>query len=152
MGITSIDPLEFKLTFERFLSLDRKKPPDIDLDVEHIARPDVVRFVDEQFGAQQIITFAALGAREADDKGNVLVSYNSYLRDKLGNDKFVPRFGKGIDTIEQVREVSEPDYVGLRALSKLKVKRSYGVHPSGLLLNGDNLPYHHAPLSGVDRA
>ena len=146
LGITSIDPLEFKLTFERFLSLDRKKPPDIDIDIEDVARPDVLAFVDRQFGIEQIGTFQQLGVREydpetgkGDDKGNLLVTYNSYLRDKLGNDKFVPRFGSGIDTIRDVQDVSMKDYKGLRRLSKLKVKRSYGVHPSGLLLNGDDL-------------
>lgn len=139
LGITSIDPLQFGLLFERFLSRDRKKPPDIDLDIEDKKRPDVLDFVFKQFNASQIGTFAALGAREDDDRGNVLVTYNSYLRAKLGNDKFVPRFGKGIDTIADVRRVSNADYQGLRALSKTKVKKSYGVHPAGLLLSGDDM-------------
>lgn len=139
LGITSIDPLEFGLTFERFLSLDRKKPPDVDLDIEDVARPDVMEFVDRQFGSRQIGTFQQLGARDTDDKGNLLVTYNSYLRDKIGNEKFVPRYGRGIETIREVAQVSVKDYKGLRRLSKLKVKRSYGVHPAGVLLNGDDL-------------
>lgn len=145
MGFTSTDPLEHGLLFERFLSLDRKLPPDVDFDIEHVRRPDALAFIDKNFGAIQIGTFAALGAREfdpetgkGDDKGNILVTYNSYLRDKMGNDKFIPRFGAGIDTIAEVRNFNEKDYKGLRALSKTKVKKSYGVHPSGLLLNGDH--------------
>lgn len=146
LGITSIDPIVYGLTFERFLSLDRKKPPDVDLDIEDVGRPDVVEFCDRQFGITQIGTYQQLGVRDydpdtgkGDDKGSLLVTYNSYLRDKLGNDKFVPKFGKGIDTVADVARVSTKDYKGLRRLSKLKVKRAYGVHPSGLLLNGDDL-------------
>lgn len=135
LGITSIDPLQWGLLFERFLSRDRKKPPDIDLDIEDIRRPDVLAFLDSQFGAQQIGTYQQLGARDNDDKGSILVTYNSYLRAKLGNDKFIPRFGKGIDTIRDVQLVSQDDYLGLRGLSKLKVKRAYGVHPAGMLLS-----------------
>jgi DNA polymerase-3 subunit alpha len=146
MGITSIDPIEYKLTFERFLSLDRWKPPDVDLDIEDKARPDVLRMVDDRFGAVQIGTYQQLGVRDidpetgkGDDKGSLLVTYNSYLRDKLGNQVFVPKYGKGIGTIGEVQSVSMKDYKGLRKLSKLKVKRAYGVHPAGLLLNGDDL-------------
>lgn len=139
LGITSIDPLEWKLIFERFLSRDRKKPPDVDLDIEDIRRIDVLEFMDRQFGASQIGTFQQLGARDGDDKGNILVTYNSYLRDKLGNDKFIPRYGKGIETVAGVQRVSMPDYKGLRVLSKLKVKRAYGVHPAGILLSGDDM-------------
>lgn len=139
MGITSIDPIQFGLTFERFLSLDRKKPPDVDLDIEDIARPDVLSFVDRTFGSQQIGTFQLLGARDNDDKGSILVTYNAYLRDKLGNQKFVPRFGRGIETVKEVASVNVKDYKGLRRLQKLKVNRAYGVHPAGVLLNGDDL-------------
>jgi DNA polymerase-3 subunit alpha len=135
LGITSVDPLEWGLLFERFLSRDRKKPPDVDLDIEDIRRPDVLAFLDKQFGAQQIGTYQQLGARDNDDKGSILVTYNSYLRAKLGNDKFIPRYGKGIETIREVERVSEADYKGLREMSKLKVKRAYGVHPAGMLLS-----------------
>lgn len=144
LGITSIDPLQFGLLFERFLSKDRKKPPDVDLDIEDKRRPDVIAMVDRTFGAVQIGTFQALGAREfdpetgkGDDKGNVLVTYNSYLRALMGNDKFIPKFGGGIETIAGVAHHSVSDYKTLRKLSKTNVKKAYGVHPAGVLLNGD---------------
>lgn len=139
LGITSIDPIRYDLLFERFLSRDRKKPPDIDLDIEDVRRSEVLEFLDSRFGAQQIGTFQQLGARDNDDKGSLLVSYNSYLRAKLGNDKFIPKYGKGLDRIADVKRVSSADYKGLRSMSKLKVKRSYGVHPAGMLLSGDNM-------------
>lgn len=141
LGITSCDPLVWGLLFERFLSKDRKKPPDVDLDIEDVRRHDVLEFLDRTFGAQQIGTFQQLGARDDDDKGSILVTYNSFLRDKLGQD-FVRRFGRGIETVAAVQGVSTADYKGLRVLSKLKVKRAYGVHAAGMLLNGDDLKIH----------
>jgi DNA polymerase III subunit alpha len=138
LGITTVDPLQWNLLFERFLSKDRKKPPDIDMDVEDVRRDELVEFLRQRFGVVQIGTYGALGSRDEDDKGSVLVSYNAYLRRKLGNNVFVPRFGRGIETIRDVQRINEEDYRGIRELSKSKVKRSYGVHAAGLLLNGDD--------------
>lgn len=140
LGITSIDPLEWKLLPERFLSKDRKKPPDIDMDIEAEYRDWAIEILEAEFGVVRIGTFQALGARDEDDKGSILVSYNMYMRNMLGNDVFVPRYGRGIETIEDVKRISPEDYAGLRILSRLKVKRSYGVHAAGLLLPGDDQP------------
>lgn len=146
LGITSIDPLEDDLLFERFMSKDRKKPPDIDMDVEDIAREKIVQFLTDQYHAVQIGTFGDLGAREydeetgkGDDKGSVLVTYNAYLRRKMGNDEFRMQFGRGIETIGDVVRVNVRDYKGLRQLAKSNVKRSYGVHAAGLLLDGNEV-------------
>lgn len=149
LGITSIDPIEDGLLFERFLSTDRKKPPDIDMDVEDRRRPELVEFLHRRFGVEQIGTFQALGAREEDDRGSVLVSYNAYLRRKYiqeyGSDsegirRFNYDFGReGITAIRDVERVSARDYKGLRQLSKHEVSKSYGVHASGMLMNGDDL-------------
>lgn len=140
LGITSVDPLEEGLLFERFISKDRKKPADIDMDVEDAARDEIVAFLNGKYNCVQIGTYGALGARQTedggDDKGSVLVTYNAYLRRKLGNDEFIPRYGKGLETIADVKKVSVKDYRGIRELSKSNVKRSYGVHAAGLLLDG----------------
>jgi DNA polymerase-3 subunit alpha len=137
LGITSIDPLKRKTLFERWLSKDRKKMPDIDLDIEDARRGDLIAFMERTFDVVQIGTFAALGARDEDDRGSVLVSYNSFLRKKHG-DQFNRKFGpKGLERIADVQRVNQRDYVGLRILSKSKVKRSYGVHAAGILLSGD---------------
>ena len=139
LGITSVDPLQWNLLFERFLSRDRKKPPDIDMDVEDVRRDELVEFLRSRFGVVQIGTYGALGSRDEDDKGSVLVSYNSYLRKQVGNPAaFNAKYGKGVDRIADVRDINEIDYRGLRQLSKSKVKRSYGVHAAGLLLEGDH--------------
>ncbi len=45
LGITAVDPIRMKLLFERFLSRERAEPPDIDLDIMHTRREEVIRFV-----------------------------------------------------------------------------------------------------------
>lgn len=66
LGITSIEPIENKLVFERFLNLERKELPDIDLDFEDGRRDEVIAYVSQKYGQDhvaQIITFGTLGAR-----------------------------------------------------------------------------------------
>ena len=68
LGITLVDPLEYRLVFERFLNLERKELPDIDLDFQDDRRDEVLHYVIERYGQDrvaQIITFGTLGARAA---------------------------------------------------------------------------------------
>ena len=68
LGITNVDPLEYRLVFERFLNLERKEMPDIDLDFQDDRRDEVLHYVIERFGndrVAQIITFGTLGAKAA---------------------------------------------------------------------------------------
>ncbi len=50
LQITSIDPVRMGLLFERFLSMERKEPPDIDVDFEHARREEVLQYVYEKHG------------------------------------------------------------------------------------------------------
>jgi error-prone DNA polymerase len=50
LGITSIDPVQHGLLFERFLSESRKEPPDIDVDFEHDRREEVIQWIYETYG------------------------------------------------------------------------------------------------------
>ncbi len=76
MQITDIDPLEYGLIFERFLNPERVDLPDIDIDFCTRGRGDVIQYVTEKYGQEQvaqIITFGTLGARAAiKDVGRVL--------------------------------------------------------------------------------
>ena len=68
LGITEIDPLEYKLVFERFLNLERKEMPDIDMDFQDDRRDEVLHYVIERYGSErvaQIITFGTMGAKAA---------------------------------------------------------------------------------------
>ena len=53
LGITSVDPAETSLLFERFLSRERKEPPDIDVDFEHERREEVIQYVYQRYGRQR---------------------------------------------------------------------------------------------------
>src|ERR1039458_7360531 len=76
MEITDIDPLEYGLLFERFLNPERVSMPDIDIDFHTRRRGEVIQYVTEKYGREQvaqIITFGTLGARAAiKDVGRVL--------------------------------------------------------------------------------
>ena len=50
LGITSVDPVSHHLLFERFLSEGRDGPPDIDLDIEHRRREEVIQYVYRTYG------------------------------------------------------------------------------------------------------
>jgi error-prone DNA polymerase len=45
LGVTAIDPVRMELLFERFISKERAEPPDIDLDIEHDRREEVIQHV-----------------------------------------------------------------------------------------------------------
>jgi DNA polymerase-3 subunit alpha len=76
MAITDIDPLQYGLLFERFLNPERVSMPDIDVDFCMNRRGEVIQYVTEKYGREQvaqIITFNTLGARAAiKDVGRVL--------------------------------------------------------------------------------
>ncbi len=68
LGITSIDPLQYNLLFERFLNPERISMPDIDLDFTDTRRDEVIAYVAEKYGhdhVAQIITFGTMAARAA---------------------------------------------------------------------------------------
>ncbi|MBI2884166.1 MAG: error-prone DNA polymerase, partial [Candidatus Methylomirabilis oxyfera] len=50
LGITAIDPVRMGLLFERFISRERAEPPDIDLDIQHNRREEVIRHVYDTYG------------------------------------------------------------------------------------------------------
>jgi error-prone DNA polymerase len=68
LGITSVDPVGMGLLFERFLSENRGEMPDIDLDIEHQRREEVLQYVYDRYGrdhavlAAEVITYRARSA------------------------------------------------------------------------------------------
>lgn len=66
IGITNIDPIKYKLLFERFLNPDRKSMPDIDTDFDDDGRQKVIDYVVEKYGKNQvaqIITYGTMAAK-----------------------------------------------------------------------------------------
>ena len=68
LGVTNVNPLPYRLVFERFLNLERKEMPDIDMDFQDDRREEVINYVVDKYGREHvahIITFGTLGARAA---------------------------------------------------------------------------------------
>jgi DNA polymerase-3 subunit alpha len=85
MGITDIDPIQNELLFERFLNPERVSMPDIDVDFCMNRRGEVIHYVTEKYGREQvaqIITFGTMAAKAAiKDTGRVLdMPYNEVDR------------------------------------------------------------------------
>ncbi len=76
LGITNIDPIRYRLVFERFLNPERVDPPDFDIDFCYERRDRVIQYVTEKYGADsvaQIVTFGTMAARAAiRDAGRVM--------------------------------------------------------------------------------
>lgn len=68
LEVTQIDPVEADLFFERFLNVERREMPDIDMDFADDRREEVIRYCIDHYGREhvaQIITFGTLGAKAA---------------------------------------------------------------------------------------
>lgn len=76
LRITNVDPIKYRLLFERFLNPERITMPDIDIDFSDERRDEVIDYVSRKYGREhvaQIITFGTLAARAAvRDVGRVL--------------------------------------------------------------------------------
>lgn len=53
LGITEVDPDKSDLLFERFVSADRREPPDIDVDFEHARREEVIQYIYRRYGRER---------------------------------------------------------------------------------------------------
>ncbi|MGA2291839.1 error-prone DNA polymerase [Bradyrhizobium sp.] len=60
LGITSVNPVEIDLLFERFLSEERREPPDIDVDFEHSRREEVMQYVFNRYGRHRAAIVATV--------------------------------------------------------------------------------------------
>lgn len=133
-GITKVDPIYWGTSFDRFLTLDRKKPPDIDFDVESRYRYMLIDHLRKRFPTLvQIGTYSGIGITGQEDEdgygedtGSVFVQYKAAMRRKLG-----ANYDGGV-----LKAHREP----LNGLSAAAVRKSMGVHAAGLVLPTEDLP------------
>ena len=126
LGITSVNPLDWKLRYERFITTDRTKPPDIDLDVEYARRGEVLDWLRQRFSVHHIGTYIELSMSDAEDgKGSLVIKYMAKARARAKErDEPLPPWDA----------VPEEEKGKLYALAHLGVTSNYGVHPAGLVL------------------
>ena len=68
LGISNVDPIKNNLYFERFLNEERKEPPDIDIDMSSIRKPEIIKYLSLKYGKSNIsrvCTFSTLKPRAA---------------------------------------------------------------------------------------
>jgi len=152
LRITSIDPLEHNIPFERFMNLERPSPPDIDLDFADDRRDEVIEYVAKKYGKDkvaQIITFGTMEARGAiRDIGRVLgMPYSD--PDKIA--KLIPQGHSIEEALVNVIEIQEyykqKEFKELLDLAR-KVEgtaRHASTHAAGVVI-GDKPLTEYTPL------
>jgi DNA polymerase-3 subunit alpha len=145
MEITNIDPLEYGLLFERFLNPERISMPDIDIDFHTRRRGEVIQYVTEKYGREQvaqIITFGTLGARTAiKDVGRVLdigfadvdritklipTTLNIKLKDAMQQEPAIEEASRKDPRLKEVLEV---------ACKVEGMARNAGMHAAGVVIS-----------------
>ena len=137
LGITSVDSIKWGIPFSTFLTRDRAKPPDIDLDIEKGRRAEVAGWCHKRYRTVQLGTWRKLATSDDDPedegKGSIWRSYMSAVsreHPKLANGKLGPA-----DVAHKLG-----DYDNVIALDEMKVYSSPGTHAAGFLLDpGDGL-------------
>ena len=145
LGVTAIDPVRMGFLFERFLSKERAEPPDIDLDIQHDRREEVIQHVYEKYGRDHAAMVAnviryrsrsalrdvgkALGVSETslDRAAKFLSSYDGVDPKTLRQMGFDTSKGLNKQLLELTNEI-------------LDFPRHLSIHPGGFLLGHE--PVH----------
>ena len=145
LGVTDIDPLQHELLFERFLNPERVSMPDIDIDFCMNRRGEVINYVTQKYGRDnvaQIITFGTMAAKAAiKDVGRAMdIPYSDV--DRIA--KMIPTqlnitLDQAIEDSPQLREAMEKDGQ-IRELIQTAKKlegmvRNSGVHAAGVVIS-----------------
>ena len=106
LGITDLDPLKYKLLFERFLNPERVSMPDFDIDFCQDGRDRVIEYVRQKYGGEsvsQIVTFGTMAAKAVvRDVGRVM-EWNYGRTDELA--KLIPFQPGKLITLQMAREM-----------------------------------------------
>ncbi|MAZ63340.1 MAG: DNA polymerase III subunit alpha [Dehalococcoidia bacterium] len=160
LGITNVDPLQYRLVFERFLNLERKEMPDIDLDFQDDRRDEVLHYVVDRYGTDrvaQIVTFGTMGAKASlRDVGRGLgMSYGDV--DRIA--RMVPLKARTIEDALRVNAEFKETYDSEPEIKKLVdtaqglegIVHHVSTHAAGVLIADEPLT-HTVPLQRPSRA
>jgi error-prone DNA polymerase len=140
LGVTKADAVGLGLLFERFLSLERDGPPDIDLDIEHQRREEVIQYVYDKYGRERaaqvanVITYRPRSALREMAKATGLSPGHA---DALT--KWIDRWGRDGTAFAQIvdGEAGAPPVPPLAldlANQVLDFPRHLGIHSGGMVL------------------
>ena len=157
LGITAIDPVRMNLLFERFISKERAEPPDIDLDIEHRRREEVIQHVYDTYGrshAAMVANIIRYRLKSAVRDVGKALGISEVSLDRLAKlvsnreDNFEPAVDQaGID------EESRLSHLFRRLVREiLDFPRHLSIHPGGFLLGSepvhDIVPVENATMEG----
>jgi len=155
LRITNLDPLRYDLLFERFLNPERVSMPDIDIDFCYERREEVIRYVKEKYGYQnvcQIITFGTMAARAViRDVGRVLkMSYGDVDRiAKLVPNTLNIKLDDAIKSVPELQQLEKKDEMHSRLMRYSRVleglARHASTHAAGVVIAPGELP-NYVPL------
>jgi DNA polymerase-3 subunit alpha len=149
IGLTDIDPLRYRLIFDRFLNLERYTQPDIDVDFMDTRRDEVIAYVTQKYGADrvaQVVTFNTMLARAAvRDTARVLgMPYADADRvaKVIPTGPAAPPLGESRRIVAELRELeADPRVERLLDLAERVegLVRSTGTHAAGVVITRDPL-------------
>lgn len=158
LGITTINPLFFKLPFERFLNLWRPSLPDIDVDFEDNRRDEVIAYVSDKYGhdkVAQIGTFGTMMARSAVRDVSRVLGWPYSKADRIA--KMIPLGAQGFPMSLDIAKKQNKDLGNLynqdaevKELLDLAEKvegnaRHVSVHAAGVVIGPETLT-NYTPL------
>ena len=162
LGITNTDPIKYNLLFERFLNPERAAMPDIDIDFADTGRDQIIRYVIDKYGEQnvsQVITFATLGAKAViRDVGRVLgMDFGEVDRiAKLVPNELKISLDKAIDTVPELKQMAaasdEKGQLIAHARKLEGLSRHASVHAAAVIVAPSDLtdfvPLYKSPKDG----
>ena len=164
LDVIDIEPMQYRLVFERYLNPERISMPDVDFDIADDRRDEVIRYVAERYGRDhvaQIVTFGTLGAKAAiRDTGRALgLAYGDVDRiARLVPDLLHTTIDSALDTVDELRT----EYEGGGQVRELidtargleGVSRHASTHAAGVVITreplADIVPLQRAATDGDD--
>jgi error-prone DNA polymerase len=134
LGITSVDPVRHGLLFERFLSAGRDGPPDIDLDIEHHRREEVIQYVYRAYGrgnAAQVANVISYRPRMALRDAGRALGYSPEQQDAWSRQVGPRQYGPG-QLIPP--DAGVPPEVTELAARMQRLPRHLGIHSGGMVI------------------
>ena len=155
LGVTDVNPLPYRLVFERFLNIGRKEMPDIDMDFQDDRREEVFNYVVSKYGRDrvaQIITFGTLGAKASiRDTGRAMgMQYADVDRiARLIPGRLHITLDEAVNESPELREVVEADESMKKLVDNARglegVTRHSSTHAAGLVISEGPLD-NYVPL------
>ena len=146
LGITNIDPIKYGLLFERFLNINRKKMPDIDIDFESDKRINMIEYVKNKYGFDKV----AVGLTFNNYKAKLILRDLAKLLKVDSNvfDKFIKNINSSLSLKENYQNEKVKKYIEM--YSELKnlydisyhlegLKKNTSTHAAGVIISSEKL-------------